>query len=581
VHHRREIDSVQRTLRECRGVSALIFDQTCAAELRRMRRRGEVEAPSRRVVINDLVCEGCGDCGIQSNCLSVEALETEFGRKRRINQSACNQDFSCLEGFCPSFVTLKGAAPNPAKPLASESVPSLPSPVVADTGSVYNVLIAGVGGTGVVTASGLIGLAAHLEHKSVLQLDQTGLAQKFGAVLSHVRIAGSRDEMHTARIPRGQVDLLIGADLLVAGGSDVLGMLDAQRSKVVVNTYADMPSNFILDPDLEFPSQRLHSAIAEFSDVAFTLDATSLAGALLGDTIGANVFMLGFAFQRGLLPLSGEALYRALELYAVNVEGNKQAFNWGRFAAHSPEIVADLARGWKPGRPIATELSEIVARRAAFLKDYQDEAYAQRYKSRVGAIEAAERAVAPDSQRLTTAVAKSYFKLLSTKDEYEVARLYTETSFLEGLRKGFRNDFSIEFHFSPPVFARTDPVSGRPKKYAFGAWIVPVLRVLAKLRVLRGGRFDIFGHTAERRMERRLLREYEALLDRIEAELTADRLSVAIALAELPQSIRGFGPVKRSAAERADTRRRKLLADWDGRLGQEVDASVEARSSAA
>jgi indolepyruvate ferredoxin oxidoreductase len=581
VHHRRDIDSVQRTLRECRGVSALIFDQTCAAELRRRRKRGEVEAPSRRVVINDLVCEGCGDCSIQSNCLSVEALETEFGRKRRINQSSCNQDFSCLEGFCPSFVTLDGAVPNPPKPLASEHVPPLPAPSRAPAGTVQNILIAGVGGTGVVTASGLIGLAAHLEQKSVLQLDQTGLAQKFGAVLSHVRIAESREDMHTARIPRGQVDLLIGADLLVAAGPETLGMLDARRSKVVVNTFADMPSTFILDPDLEFPERRLLSALDEFSDVAFPLDATSLAGALLGDTIGANIFMLGFAFQQGLLPLSGDALYRALELYGVNVEGNKQAFNWGRFAAHSPEVVADLARGWKSDRRVATELRDIVGQRAAFLKEYQDEAYARRYTRRVEAIETLERAHAPGSQRLANAVAKSYFKLLAYKDEYEVARLFTETGFVEGLRRGFRNDFRMEFHFSPPLLARTDPATGRPKKYRFGPWILPFLRLLARLRGLRGSRLDLFGRTEERRMDRRMIGEFESLLDRIEAELTPERLDIAVALAELPQSVRGFGPVKLAAAQRADEKRRELLADWDWRPVQVDGASTDARSSAA
>jgi indolepyruvate ferredoxin oxidoreductase len=581
IRHRREIESAQVILRECPGVSALVFDQTCATELSRKRKRGLVAAPERRVVINDLVCEGCGDCNVQSNCLSVVSYETEFGRKRHINQSACNQDFSCLEGFCPSFVTLKGAERNPARPLASESVPSLPTPESPSVDRVHNVLIVGIGGTGVVTASGLIALAAHLEGRSVLQLDQTGLAQKFGAVLSHVRIGDSRESMHTARIPAGQVDLLLGADLMVAAGQESLGMLAEDRSKAVVNTYAEMPSDFIHDRDLRFPSEEMLTAIEKSSREVFTLDATQLADALLGDNIGANIFMLGFAFQRGLLPLSGEALYRALELYGVNVEGNKQAFNWGRFSAHSPEIVADLLKGSQRSDPPAKELSAIVARRTKFLTDYQDATYGQQYRDAVSRIESIESRVTPGAQQLTKAVAKNYFKLLSYKDEYEVARLHTETGFLKDLRRRFRNDFTPEFHFSPPLFARRDPVSGRPRKYRFGPWILPVLRLLARLRFLRGGPLDIFGYMSERRMERRLIADYEALLERFENELTSERMTTAIALAELPDSIRGYGPIKTAAVEAADARRRELLDDWDKPPALSASDTEEARSSAA
>lgn len=581
VRDRREIEAVQIELRKCAGVSVLIFDQTCATELSRKRKRGEVAAPDRRVVVNDLVCEGCGDCNTQSNCLAVVSYETEFGRKRRINQSACNQDFSCLEGFCPSFVTLKGAERNPPRPLASETVPNLPMPETSDSGDVHNVLIVGIGGTGVVTVSGLISLAAHLEGRSVLQLDQTGLAQKFGAVLSHVRIAGSREMMHTARIPRGQVDLLLGADLMVAAGQETLGMLAGDRSKAVVNSHAEMPSDFIHDRDFQFPADAMLKAIERSSRNMFTLDASHLADALLGDNIGANIFMLGYAFQRGLLPLSGEALYRALELYGVNVEGNKQAFNWGRFSAHSPEIVADLLVGSERTAPAATELSEIVARRAQYLTDYQDTNYAQRFRDRVEKIEECEQRVEPGSQKLAHAVAKNYFKLLAYKDEYEVARLHTQTGFLEDLRKRFRNDFTPEFHFSPPIFARKDPVSGRPKKYRFGPWILPMLRILAHMRGLRGSIFDIFGYTAERRAERRLIAEYEELLDRFADELTAERLETAVALAGLPDAIRGFGPIKLAAIADAAERRRGLLNDWDRPPAKASPEPVQARSSAA
>src|SRR5690606_36004828 len=387
VHERAKLDQVQRELRERGGVTALIYDQACAAELHRKRKRKLVPAPTRRVVINDLVCEGCGDCNVQSNCLSVLPYETPLGRKRRINQSSCNQDFRCLDGFCPSFVTLDGARRSPPMPLASETVPSLPEPVPAPIDRAYNILIAGIGGTGVVTASGLIGLAAHLEGKHVLQLDQTGLAQRFGAVLSHVRVSRERDHAPAFRIPAGQVDLLIGADLIVAGGSEALAMLSAERSSVIVNTHHEMPPSFVRDPDYRLPEERLLDALRARSrpDEPSTLDATRLASALLGDSVAANVFMLGFAFQRGKLPVGSAALYRALELYGVNVEQNKLAFDWGRFTAHDPRAVEALASGEAaPAKPL--RLDDLIAHRAAFLVGYQDEAYAERYRERIARV---------------------------------------------------------------------------------------------------------------------------------------------------------------------------------------------------
>jgi indolepyruvate ferredoxin oxidoreductase len=581
IADRRELDRVQRILRERKGVSALIFDQTCAAELHRMRKRGTARAPSRRVVINELVCEGCGDCNVQSNCLSVMALETEFGRKRRINQSSCNQDFSCLEGFCPSFVTLDGAGRNPPKPLASETVPSLPDPEPPKLTGVCNILIAGVGGTGVVTASGLIGLAAHLEGKAVVQLDQTGLAQKFGAVLSHVRIADAVAEMHGNRIPRGQVDILLGADLMVAAGTETLAMLSPERSSVIVNTHAELPSQFILDRDFEYPVDSMLDALRRRGANLSTLDATHLASALLGDSIAANIFMLGFAFQRGLLPLSGVALYRALELFGVNVAGNKDAFNWGRFAAHNPSEVAELAVGGSQDPEPATALVDIVERRVAFLGDYQDAAYAERYRARVKRIEALEHKLDPSSQELAKAVARSYFKLLAYKDEYEVARLHVQTSFLDDLRRNFRNDFKLRFHFSPPLIASIDPTSGRPKKYAFGPWILPFLKLLARMRRLRGGPFDLFGRTAERRRERQLISDYEDTLDLLEREADVARMELACSLASWPDAVRGFGPIKLKAMDAAERHRGKLLADWQAASGDAAAAPRVERSSAA
>jgi indolepyruvate ferredoxin oxidoreductase len=575
VHHRRELERLQRELREVRGVSALIYDQTCAAELHRKRKRGQVPTPDRRVVINELVCEGCGDCNVQSNCLSVMALETEFGRKRRINQSSCNQDFSCLNGFCPSFVSLRGAKRNAPRPLAAAALPSLPEPQQAVFDGVYNALIAGVGGTGVITASGLLGLAAHLEGKAVHQLDQTGLAQKYGGVLSHVRIAADPRNLHGMRVPAGQVDLLLGADLMVAAGKEPLSMLSPARSAVVVNTHEEMPSDFIRDRDFAFPGKRLLGWLrgAGRSGAMATLDATRLASALLGDSIGANVLMLGFAFQRGLLPVSGAALYRALELYGRNVEENKLAFDWGRFAAESPEQVERLAL--EGSAPVTASLPEAIARREEFLVGYQNRAYAERYRARLARIAAVEQRVRPGSSNLQDAVARNYFSVLAYKDEYEVARLHTESGFVESVKRNFGDDARMSFHFSPPLFARGDSATGRPRKYELGPWVLPILRVLAKLKWLRGTKLDPFGFSADRRLERELLARYEALLDRVADEVDDSRFELAVELAQLPAQVRGYGPVKSAAAERARGAEQALWAQWA------APAAAERRASAA
>ena len=461
-------------------------------------------------------------------------------------------------------MTLTGAQRNAPRPLASEALPSLAEPQPAQVRPVHNILIAGVGGTGVVTASGLLGLAAHLEGKHVLQLDQTGLAQKFGAVLSHVRIADDPEHLHGMRIPAGQVDLLLGADLVVAAGKEPLAMLSAERSQVIVNTHEEMPPAFIRDPDFAFPGQDLLRALeaASRADTVSTLDATRLASALLGDSIGANVLMLGFAFQRGQLPVSGAALYRALELYGRNVEENKLAFDWGRFSAQSHEEVDRLAGTREGGVEPAASLSEIIARRVEFLSEYQDHAYAQRYTGLLTRVTAAEQRTRPGSEALTEAVARNYFGLLAYKDEYEVARLYTQTDFLDSVRRNFGKEAKVNFHFSPPLLAGMDPETHRPKKYRFGPWMVPVLRVLASFRKLRGTKLDPFGYGADRRLERALIAEYEQLLDKIIAELDAPRYELAIELASLPARIRGYGPIKSAAAERAAVARRQLLEQW-------------------
>jgi indolepyruvate ferredoxin oxidoreductase len=398
----------------------------------------------------------------------------------------------------------------------------------------------------------------------VQELDQTGLAQKYGAVLSHVRIAATAERLHGMRIPAGQVDLLLGADLVVAAGKEPLSMLSADRSAVIVNTHEEMPSDFIRDRDFVFPGKALLGALraAGRPGAVATFDATRLASALLGDSIGANVLMLGFAFQRGLLPVSGAALYRALELYGRNVEENKLAFDWGRFAAESPEHVERLASAKEGERPAPTSLPETLTRRAEFLADYQNRAYADRYRERVSRIAAAEQRVRPGSQALQEAVVHGYFGLLAYKDEYEVARLHTESGFVDSVKRNFGARVRMSFHFSPPLFAKVDSATGRPRKYEFGPWVLPLLRVLAKLRWLRGSKLDPFGWTADRRLERELLARYETLLDRIVAEVDDSRFALALDLARLPAQIRGYGPIKSAAAARARTLEQALWQQW-------------------
>ncbi len=568
VHAREAFDTVQRQLRTCKGVSALIYDQACAAQTRRKRSRGLEATPDERVVVNELVCEGCGDCSEQSNCLSVLPLETELGRKRTIDQSACNRDFSCLNGFCPSFVTVGGATP---RRRVLELPDALPEPKIASRDGPWNVVIAGIGGTGVVTLGRLLGLAAHLDGKAVLELAQTGLAQKFGAVLCHVRVAEDDSDLDGARVAEGCADVMLGCDLMVAAGSAAVSCLASNRSALIVNAHDALPPEFIHERDLEVPAQALLTTLREASrDGGLTaVDATAYAADLLGDALLANVFMLGVALQHGLLPVSVEALDRALELFGSRLEQNRLALALGRFAALEPERVEAMRRLRKPPQELRTTLEDIVEYRKDFLTDYQDSAYAQRYTNWVSRIRTVEQTVAGGSTVLAESVARNYFKLLAYKDEYEVARLYTETDFLTRLSEEFEGELSLRVHLAPPLLRRVDAESGRPRKRSFGAWMFHAMRLLARLRFLRGGRLDVFGYAPERRMERRLIVDYEALLEKIASELASSRLGLATDLTGIPRDIRGFGPVKAVAVERAERRRSELLAAWEASVETE------------
>ncbi len=611
-HDRRDLDVVQKRLREVKGVSILIYDQTCATEKRRRRKRGKLPDPAKRVVVNSLVCEGCGDCGAKSFCVSVLPKETEFGRKREIDQSNCNKDYSCVEGFCPSFVTVHGGKPRKGKKVsAAERLANLPAPTVrGDLSRPWNILITGVGGTGVVTIGALLGMAGHLEGKGASVLDQTGLAQKGGAVTTHVRIARCPDDIHAVRIAAGEADLVLGCDMVVVNDYWALSKIRAGRSTVVLNTYAAMPGTFTTRPDLQFPAADIVQAVR-----------TALAGEAPLQ-IAANLFMLGYAWQQGLVPLSLDALMRAIELNGAAVEMNKTAFAWGRLAVvdlaavveaagivrnvptaaeATPHVLpllgatandagesgltpfaADLRSGDElrhvpashAGEPafgplddarLSRSLDEIIARRVAFLTDYQSARYARRYADFVAQVRAVEASRVPGSTDLSEAVARYFFKLMAYKDEYEVARLYTSGEFQRRIEQQFEGDYRLHVHLAPPLLARKN-AQGQLQKREYGPWVFTAFRVLARLRVLRGTPLDVFGYTAERRTERALIDDYQRTVAGLLEKLDAGNVGLAAEIASIPEHIRGYGHVKDAHLHKAMARRAELLKEWDNPL---------------
>ncbi|SFM37468.1 indolepyruvate ferredoxin oxidoreductase [Marinobacter zhejiangensis] len=564
-HHRDDLDALQREMREIEGCSVLIYDQTCAAEKRRRRKRGTMVDPDQRVMIHSDVCEGCGDCGIQSNCLSILPKETEQGRKRTIDQSACNKDFSCVRGFCPSFVTVKGGKLKKAPGIGQDvSFAELPEPTFVGEHDPYGILLTGVGGTGVVTVSALLGMAAHLEGKGVSVLDQAGLAQKFGAVVSHIRIANKQEDIHAVRIPAGEADLMMAFDLMVAASDDALAKLDNRFSRSVVNTEASMPAAFTRNADLEFPGESMENTIREASraEGSWFLDAGGLAKALMGDGMAVNLFTVGFAYQQGLLPLKAESIERAIELNAVAVDKNKQAFLWGRRAAHDLAAVKALAFPQPKGTPvqIMETTDQLIERNKRHLTEYQNEAYAKRYEALVRKVEKAVEAKVGKDPMLIRAVAENYAKVLAYKDEYEVARLFSNGSLRKQLAEQFEGDVELEFNLAPPLLSRGKN-GDRPHKLKFGPWMEKVFHILARFKSLRGTPLDVFGYTADRRLERALIREYEADLQWLLKHLSRDHLDAARGLASLPAKIRGFGPVKEAAYEAAQKERQQLRTE--------------------
>ena len=577
VRHRRDLDEVQRELREFPGVSVLIYDQTCAAEKRRRRKRGAFPDPERRAFINEAVCEGCGDCGVQSNCVSIEPVETEFGRKRAINQSACNKDFSCINGFCPSFVTIEGGKPRRGKASAVSSdsanigLPHVDLPVIQDS---YSMLVTGIGGTGVVTIGQVLGMAAHLEGKGVTVLDMAGLAQKNGAVMSFLRFAHAPEHLYAPRISTAGADAIVGCDVVVTAGRDALSRASSGRTRVVANVASTPTADFTRNADWKFPLGSMEGAIVDAvgEQNAWFVDATRLATGLMGDAITTNMFMLGFAYQKGMIPVSANAIEKAIELNEVAIAQNLAAFDWGRMAAVDATRVEELAAPPKMlpvSRKLSESLDELIARRVDFLTDYQDAAYANRYLALVNRVRDAEKALgtatdgsALGSLPLTEAVARYFSKLMAYKDEYEVARLYTSGSFADRVQESFEGDFKLHFHLAPPLFSKRN-ARGELVKREFGPWVFKLFGLLAGLRRLRGTALDLFGRTEERRRERALIDEYEATISKLISQLTAGNRSIAVDIASVPEHIRGFGHVKARNMDAADSVRRAALTRFE------------------
>jgi indolepyruvate ferredoxin oxidoreductase len=568
VHHRDELDRIQREFRELPGCTAIIYDQTCATEKRRRRKRGKMVDPDRRVVINELVCEGCGDCGVQSNCLSVEPVETEFGRKRRINQNTCNKDFSCVKGFCPSFVTVEGGQLKKPKketrgsPGVPSGLPPIPEPTLPSAETAWGIVVAGVGGTGVITIGQLLGMAAHLEGKGVVTQDSGGLAQKGGSTWAHVQIADRPEAIHTSKVDTAQADLVIACDSIVGASRYTLTVMQPGRTFVALNTHGTPTAAFVRNADWQSPAGRCESVLRDSLGPTFVgaFDAEDVAVQLLGDSIFTNPLLMGYAWQMGRIPLTHAALMRAIELNGVQVANNQAAFEWGRRCAHD---LASVQASFKAQQVIQfvkkPTLDEIVRTRVDFLTTYQDAAYAAQYRAFVDKVRAAE---APYSGTvLSEAVARYLFKLMAYKDEYEVARLHTDRAFTDRIASMFEGEVTLVHHLAPPAIARRNE-RGELVKRPFGPWMRGALKMLAKMKGLRGTAFDPFGRTEERRSERALIGEYRACIDELLATLSAENRALAVEIARIPEEIRGYGHVKERHLKAARAKWDALRQRW-------------------
>jgi len=576
IRHRDELDTVQRELREAEGVTVIIYDQACATKKRRERKRGTMVDPAKRVVINELVCEGCGDCSVQSNCLAVQPVETDFGRKRKVNQDTCNKDFSCVKGFCPSFVTVEGGQLK--KPLVGgkgkASVPdAIPMPNLPDDATPRRIVVAGIGGTGIVTIGGVLGMAAHLEGKGVITQDATGMAQMGGATWSHIQIAASPDALHASRVDLAMADLVIACDTVVAASKTTLATMSRERTYVVLNSHLTPTAAFVKNPDWDAQSDQAVARIAQAvgeGELA-SLDAEQVATQLLGQSIYANLLLLGYAWQKGKVPLSHAALMRAIELNGVQVESNKAAFEWGRLCAHDMSKVPVRATNAQviqfTRKP---SVGDLVGKHMEFLTGYQNRAYADRYETFIAGVRKSESVVG--NTRFTESVARSLFKLMAYKDEYEVARLHTGAAFRKQIESMFEGKVRLVHHLAPPMFARKNR-DGEPVKGEYGPWMRSAFGLLARLKGLRGTAFDPFGYTEERTKERTLILEYRRCIEELLPKLSAQNLDLALEIARIPEEIRGYGHVKARNAAAANTKWVHLMAQWR-ELGSQPQTST-------
>ena len=566
VHHREELDRIQREMREITGTTVIIYDQTCATEKRRRRKRGTMVDPAVRVVINELVCEGCGDCGVQSNCLSVEPLETEFGRKRTINQSTCNKDTSCLKGFCPSFVTVEGGQlkkKSKSKTVTPAGLGALPEPTLPLISQAYGVVVAGVGGTGVITIGQLLGMAGHIDGKGIITQDAAGLAQKGGATWSHVLIANTQDDIRTTRVSMAAADLIIGCDPIVTASKETALRMREGRTHVALNSHGSPTAAFVKNGNWENPAEQCLAEISQTVGVALVgaFDADAMANQLMGDTIYVNPMILGYAWQKGWIPLTRESILRAMALNDVQVQNNQDAFEWGRHAAHD---AAAVQRILAPSQVIEFKkresLDTLIERRVAFLTDYQNAAYAQNYLAFLTQVQQVESALGKTS--LTESVARYLFKLMAYKDEYEVARLHTDTAFLSRVNGMFEGDFTLNYHLAPPLTSKTND-KGELIKKKFGPFMLTGFKLLSRLKFLRGTMLDVFGRTHERQMERALIEEYKNSVSIVLGQLSADNHGLALELARLPDQIKGFGHVKERNVKAARMQWSVLMAKFN------------------
>jgi len=573
IYQRDELDKIQRELREIKGVTVIIYDQYCATELRRRRKRGLATEPDKRIFINPLVCEGCGDCGSESNCIAIEPLESKFGRKREINQSACNKDYSCTKGYCPSFLTVtggtlkkKGNTPGSLTNRSNHLNEDLPTPVVAELTTPFNILLTGIGGSGVITLGAILGTAAHLEGKGASTLDVAGLAQRNGPVTSHLRVANSPEELHSTRIATGTADLIVGCDIVVTTGMESISKINKDKTNMVINSHVAPTSTFASNPNLDLSSARMIKGLKAVTsdELIHFINATKFATSLMGNAIAANLFLVGYAIQKGLFPISLPAIERAIELNGVSVEMNKESIYWGRLAALNIKKVESIAFSEIPSTEIIETLESVIEDRYDFLVNYQNKKYADKYKSLVLQIINADKSISNKKEALSMAVAKFYFKLMAYKDEYEVARLHTGDEIKKYLEDKLDGDYKIEYSLAPPVFGGRDKRTGRYPKRKLPSATYYLFSIMKQFKFLRGTAFDLFGMSSHRKTERALISEYEGMMSEIIAKINIDNYDAATKIASLPDHIKGYDVVKELNIEKAKLLKQQYFNELNG-----------------